>query len=85
MVVAVVDSGVNYNHKALNANIFTNINEIPDNNIDDDQNGFVDDVVGYDFAFGDSQPLMIKAMELMLPDLLLHRPQELQVMQKFSH
>lgn len=56
VVVAVVDSGVNYNHKALNANIFTNINEIPDNNIDDDQNGFVDDVVGYDFAFGDSQP-----------------------------
>jgi subtilisin family serine protease len=55
-VIAVVDSGVNYNHPALVKNILVNEKEIPDNGIDDDANGFVDDYVGYDFANDDAFP-----------------------------
>lgn len=46
IVVAVIDSGVDYNHPDLAANIWTNSREIPGNGIDDDSNGFVDDVHG---------------------------------------
>jgi len=50
VVIAIVDSGVDYNHPDLAANIWLNTDEIPDNSIDDDQNGFVDDVRGWDFV-----------------------------------
>lgn len=56
VVVAVVDTGVNYNHPDLSANILTNSGEIPGNGIDDDANGYIDDYYGYDFALGDSDP-----------------------------
>jgi subtilisin family serine protease len=49
VVVAIVDSGVDYLHEDLDDNIWTNLGEIPDNGIDDEGNGFVDDVRGYDF------------------------------------
>ena len=49
LVVAVIDTGVDYRHQDLKDSIFINSNEIPNNNIDDDQNGFVDDYYGYDF------------------------------------
>ena len=49
IVVAVIDTGVDYNHEDLSANIWTNVNEIPENGIDDDQNGYVDDVKGWNF------------------------------------
>lgn len=55
-IVAVIDSGVDYNHPDLKNNIWKNPGEIPDNNIDDDQNGYVDDVYGYDFANDDPDP-----------------------------
>ena len=48
-VIAIVDTGVDYNHPFLRHNIFINQGEIPDNNIDDDNNGYVDDAYGYDF------------------------------------
>lgn len=48
-VVAVIDSGVDISHPDLNDNIWTNPDEIPDNGIDDDKNGYVDDVHGWDF------------------------------------
>lgn len=54
--IAVIDSGVNYNHFALNSNIATFPDEIPENQLDDDGNGFVDDVVGYDFVNSDAYP-----------------------------
>ncbi|MCB0411470.1 MAG: S8 family serine peptidase, partial [Bdellovibrionales bacterium] len=54
--IAVVDSGVNYNHPVLAQNIMTNDKEIPDNGRDDDGNGLVDDYAGYDFYNGDSSP-----------------------------
>jgi subtilisin family serine protease len=56
VVVAIIDSGVNYNHPALAANIYVNKKEIAGNGKDDDGNGFVDDVAGYDFGNSDAYP-----------------------------
>jgi hypothetical protein len=50
VVVAVVDTGVDINHPALKDNIWVNLREIPNNGKDDDRNGFIDDVNGWDFT-----------------------------------
>lgn len=55
-VVAVIDSGVDYNHPELQNNIWSNNDEIPNNGIDDDGNGYVDDVRGWDFLENDNDP-----------------------------
>jgi len=57
VLVAIVDSGTDYRHPDLAANIYTNSNEIAGNGIDDDANGYIDDVNGYDFADGDADPM----------------------------
>jgi len=57
VVVAVIDTGVDYRHADLAANIWTNPREIAGDGIDNDRNGFVDDVRGYDFANGDGDPM----------------------------
>ncbi|MDH5217290.1 MAG: S8 family serine peptidase, partial [Gammaproteobacteria bacterium] len=49
IVVAILDTGIDYNHEDLFSNIWTNAKEIPDNGIDDDLNGYVDDVNGWNF------------------------------------
>jgi subtilisin family serine protease len=54
VTVAVVDTGVDLDHPDLQGNLFVNQAEIAGNGIDDDQNGFVDDVHGYDFADNDA-------------------------------
>ncbi|MBI2264046.1 MAG: S8 family serine peptidase [Armatimonadetes bacterium] len=56
-ILAVIDTGIDYTHPDLAANIWTNPGEIPGNGIDDDGNGFVDDVHGYDFANNDGDPM----------------------------
>ncbi|WP_099072070.1 S8 family serine peptidase [Nostoc linckia] len=57
IVVAVLDSGVDYNHADLNSNIWTNTKEIPDNGIDDDFNGYVDDFYGWNFVSNNNNTL----------------------------
>lgn len=54
--IAIIDSGLNYNHIALSSSLSLNTSEIPDNNIDDDNNGFIDDSYGYDFVDQDARP-----------------------------
>lgn len=49
VIVAVVDEGVNISHEDLKQNIWLNTDEIPNNGVDDDKNGYVDDIRGYDF------------------------------------
>jgi subtilisin family serine protease len=50
VVVAVIDTGCDITHPDLSGKIWTNAGEIPGNGIDDDRNGFVDDVTGWDFT-----------------------------------
>lgn len=54
--IAVIDTGVDLDHPDLAAKIWTNADEIPDNDEDDDENGYVDDVHGWDFAYDDALP-----------------------------
>lgn len=56
VVVGVIDTGIDYWHPDLRANIWTNPGEIPNNGIDDDGNGYVDDYYGWDFYNNDSDP-----------------------------
>lgn len=52
VVVAVIDSGIDIEHEDLKDVIWTNPNEIPNNGIDDDKNGYIDDVHGWNFLGG---------------------------------
>lgn len=54
VVVAVIDTGVDTNHPDLSANIWINPGEIPGDGIDNDNNGFIDDIQGWDFYNGDN-------------------------------
>lgn len=54
VIVAIIDTGVDYRHPDLRDAMWTNPNEIPDNGIDDDGNGYVDDIYGWDFYNNDA-------------------------------
>ena len=56
-VVAVLDTGIDYNHPDLAANIWVNTGEIPGNGKDDDGDGYIDDVRGWDFVNNDNDPM----------------------------
>ena len=49
IIIAIVDTGVDINHPSLNSHIWTNQAEIPNNGLDDDYNGYVDDIAGWNF------------------------------------
>ena len=57
VIIAVIDSGIAYDHPDLAPNIWTNPGEVAGNGVDDDGNGFVDDVHGWDFLMNDSDPM----------------------------
>lgn len=63
VVVGVVDSGVDINHEDLKENIWKNTGEIAGNGIDDDRNGFIDDINGWDFL-GNAQGEDIHSAQL---------------------
>ena len=50
VIVAIIDSGIDYNHPDLKDVMWKNPGEIPNNGIDDDENGFIDDIYGVDFT-----------------------------------
>jgi len=54
--VAIIDTGTQWNHPDLDANIWSNPGEIAGNGLDDDGNGYVDDIRGWDFYSGDNNP-----------------------------
>lgn len=64
VIVAVIDSGVDIEHEDLKEVIWTNPGEIPDNGIDDDKNGYVDDVHGWSFLGGKNGDINYEATEL---------------------
>lgn len=68
IVVAVTDTGVDYNHEDLINNIWHNTKEIAGDEIDNDNNGYIDDVIGWDFATDDNQPydLSLSMIEIIL-------------------
>ncbi|MCD6544449.1 MAG: S8 family peptidase [Flavobacteriaceae bacterium] len=53
VIVAVIDSGIDIEHEDLKNVIWINKNEIPNNGIDDDKNGYIDDVYGWNFLGGE--------------------------------
>lgn len=57
VLVGVIDSGVDYTHPDLAANIWTNPGEIAGDGLDNDANGFIDDIRGYDFINNDANPM----------------------------
>ena len=56
IVVGIIDTGVYYTHPDLASNMWVNPGEIPGNSVDDDGNGFVDDVYGWNFSDGNANP-----------------------------
>src|SRR6187200_1110086 len=57
VIAAVIDTGVDYYHPDLAANVWSNPREIRGNGIDDDGNGYIDDVHGFDFVSSDGDPM----------------------------
>lgn len=56
IIVAIVDNGTAYNHPDLASNIWVNSDEVAGNGVDDDGNGFIDDIRGWDFNVNDNDP-----------------------------
>ncbi len=57
VIIAVIDTGLDWNHADISwNNIWSNPNEIPENGIDDDSNGYIDDVIGWDFYASGNKP-----------------------------
>nr|HMN68232.1 S8 family peptidase [Bdellovibrionales bacterium] len=68
VIVGVIDTGVDYTHEDLVDNMWRNMGEVPGNGVDDDGNGYIDDIVGWDFAANDNKPYDLTAnmMDMLL-------------------
>ena len=55
--IGVIDTGIDYTHPDLAPNVWVNPNEIPDNGIDDDNNGYIDDIHGINAIMGSGDPM----------------------------
>ncbi|MCY4160413.1 MAG: S8 family serine peptidase [Flavobacteriaceae bacterium] len=64
VIVAIIDSGVDISHPCLGESIWTNQEEIPNNNIDDDGNGYVDDIHGWNFL-GNAEKENLEVVRLL--------------------
>ncbi len=64
VVVGVLDSGVQVTHPGLVANMWKNPNEVPNNGIDDDKNGYIDDINGWNFLGGKNADIDVDNMEV---------------------
>src|SRR5580693_8125275 len=64
VIVAVIDGGVQINHPAIKQNIWVNSKEVPGNKVDDDHNGYIDDVHGWNFIGGKDSSVKQENLEL---------------------
>ena len=64
ILVALVDDGMDTAHSDLQPTLWKNVNEIPNNNIDDDNNGYIDDIFGWDMADNDNNPNVVASNNL---------------------
>ncbi|MDP2454860.1 MULTISPECIES: S8 family serine peptidase [unclassified Kaistella] len=64
VIVGVLDSGVDVNHPGLINNMWKNVNEVPGNGIDDDGNGYIDDIYGWNFSGGKNGDIDVDNMEV---------------------
>lgn len=64
VIVAIIDDGIDINHEDLKNNIWVNTKEIPNNGVDDDLNGYVDDINGWDFIGGASGDVEYDNLEM---------------------
>ncbi len=61
VIVAVIDTGVDYTHLDITNRMWKNTGEIPGDGLDNDGNGYVDDVFGYDFYYDDGDPMDLES------------------------
>src|SRR5262245_43164794 len=57
VVIGILDSGGDWDHPDLYARIWSNVDEVPGNGVDDDANGYIDDIRGWDFVNNDNDPM----------------------------
>jgi subtilisin family serine protease len=65
VIVAILDGGIDTTHEDLKSNLWVNEDEIPGNGIDDDNNGFIDDIHGWNFLGGDTANVVYANMEFL--------------------
>ena len=77
VIVAIIDSGIDINHEDLNDVIWVNTKEVPGNGIDDDKNGYVDDIHGWNFL-GDAYDEQLEYIRLLKSGVDFDRKEEAQ-------